>query len=221
MIAFVATVTGCAPYARVPVEPGVDFAAHVVRGGLLVDKMRDESPLAIARRPGWPRLHGEPSLVIRRNGTAGEGIWLRGPGDAIVRASVRHDAPVVGHIEPSWSHGAIHLRIEPAGKPTLSTDAFVRTTSGLGPPVLTRKIERDDELSGAYRANLHTSDGHIVGWLQVSNDDELAFSVVYESVLPPEIDEALAVASAAALGKEVEWIRDHTLDSFPGMVDRP
>lgn len=87
--------------------------------------------------------------------------------------------------------------------------------------MLTRKIERDDELSGAYRANLHAPDGHIVGWLQISDDDERAFSADYESVLPPEIDEALAVASAAALGKEVGWIRDHTLDSFPGMVDRP
>jgi hypothetical protein len=216
-----ATFVGCAPYRRVPVDPRVDFAAHVVRGGLLVDRMRGDGSVALARVPRWPGPHDRPTFIVRRGGAAREGIWLRGPGRAVVRASQRPDAPVVGRVEPTWTDGAIRLRIEPADRPPISTDVFVRTMNGLGPPELTRRIARDDELSGSYRARLRAPDGSVVGWLQVAADTGQPFPVTYEAVLPPNVGEALAIASAAALGKELDWIREHTVDSFPGMVDRP
>jgi hypothetical protein len=40
---------------------------------------------------------------------------------------------------------------------------------------------------------------------------------MYEGVLPPEIDEGLAAACAAALGKEVTWIDHNTLEAKPGL----
>ena len=64
---------------------------------------------------------------------------------------------------------------------------------------------------------MHAPDGTAVGWLQVLSGGDQPAPVMYEAVLPSDIDEALA----AALEEEIAWIQDHTLDSVPGLADRP
>ena len=210
---------GCSPYRRLPADPGTSFAAHIVRGGLMVDEMRgDQTALVTATH--WFRFHGEPTLVLQRGPLAGEGIWLDGPGRAVVRASQEPDAAVVGRVEPSWDDRAIRLVIEPAGAPPLWSDVFVRQP-GMGPSELTRRVEHEGELYGDYRAALRAGDGTPVGWFEVKLGDEQPYPVIYEAVLPPQIGEGLAAASAAALGREIDWIDRHTLEAKPGMGDRP
>jgi len=68
---------------------------------------------------------------------------------------------------------------------------------------------------------LHAPDGTAVGWLQVLSGGDQPAPVMYQAVLPSDIDEGLAAASAAALGEEIAWIQDHTLASVPGLADRP
>ena len=221
LIPFGGMVAGCAPYQRIPPDTGVSFAAHLVKGGLMIDRMRNDDRTALATSTRWLRLHHEPTLVLQKGTSHGEGIWLDGPGNAVVRTSESPDAPIVGRVEPAWTDQAIRLTIEPIGAPSVSTGVFVRATGGLGPDELTRRVRRSDEIHGAYRAPLHTADGRTVGWLQVKVGAEQPSPIMYEAVLPPGIDEGLAVASAAALGRELDWIDRHTLDAMPGMVDRP
>jgi len=214
-------VFGCAPYRRIEPPPGATFAAHIVPGGFMVDRMRRDERGVLVTSAHWVRLHGEPTLTVRSGAERGEGIWVGGPGRAVVRTSEAPDAPLVGSVVPSWQDQAIRLTIAPASGAPISTGTFEREHDGLGPPELRRGIERDDELHGSYRAPLHAADGNVVGWLRVSVEDDRPYPLMYEGVLPPEVDEALAAAAAAALRDEIAWIDRHTLDSLPGMVDRP
>jgi hypothetical protein len=125
------------------------------------------------------------------------------------------DAPLVGQVgragttrRSAWSSsrqaprrsGVTSSCASLAGVPPGSPGASSTTTSS----------------TGAYRATLRTPDGTPVGWFQVKLDDEQPSPVMYEAVLPPQIDEGLAAATAAALGKEVDWIDRHTLENIPG-----
>jgi hypothetical protein len=212
----VAVGTGCNPYQRLPADPGTSFAAHIVKGGLMVDEMRGADQTALVTSTHLLRLFDEPTLVVQRGPSRGEGIWLNGPGRAVVRTSEAPDAALVGRVEPFWDDKAIRLLIEPAGAAPLWSDVFEREP-GWGHSELTRRVEHEDELYGAYRAVLRSRDGTPTGWFQMKIGDEQPCPVMYEAVLPPEIDEGLAAASAAALGNEYKWIDGHTLEATPGL----
>jgi hypothetical protein len=64
---------------------------------------------------------------------------------------------------------------------------------------------------------LRSRDGTPVGWFEMKIGDEQPCPVMYEAVLPAEIDEGLAAATAAALGKEYRWIDQNTLEAKPGL----
>jgi hypothetical protein len=78
-------------------------------------------------------------------------------------------------------------------------------------------VDHEDELYGAYRAALRSGDGTQVGWLELKIGDEQPSPVMYDAALPSEIDEGLAAATAAALGREYTWIDRHTLEAKPGL----
>jgi hypothetical protein len=154
--------------------------------------------------------------VVQGGSASGEGIWVEGPGRAVVRRSEASDARLVGRVEPFWGDEAIRLVIEPARGVPLWSDVFSREP-GWGHSELTRHVEHDDELYGAYRATLRSRDGTPVGWFEMRIGDEQPSPVMYQAVLPPQIDEGLAAASAAALGREYKWIDQHTLEAIPGL----
>jgi hypothetical protein len=213
--------TGCNPYQRLAPDPSVSFAAHIVKGGLMIDETdgHDESALAISDR--LIRLHGEATLVVHRGDSRGEGLWIEGPGRALVRQSEARDSPLVGRVDATWGPDrAIRVAIRPVDESVLYTGAF-RRSADLGKPYeLTRRIRRDDELYGTYRAVVRACDGSAVGWFEIKLEDEQPYSVIYQAALPPGVDEGLAAATAASLGEEISWINRNTLDSIPGMRDR-
>ncbi len=123
---------------------------------------------------------------------------------------------MVGAVEPSWENNAIRLALKPAGHPALRTDRFGREDIGGGMTVLGRTAQLSIEVPGVYRATLRDSDGRVVGWLRVSIGLHQPSPEMYEAVLPPDVDEGLAAASAVALSSEIDWIEDHTYDVYGG-----
>jgi hypothetical protein len=200
---------------RLPPDPGVTFAAHRVHGGLMIDEMRG-GEAGFLGPASWLRLPGEPAYVMTMSASRGEGLWLEGTGDVVVRRTRSRDSAVVGAIEPSWENNAIRIALERTGRPTLRTDLFAREDIGAGMSVLGRIAQLSIEVPGVYRATLRDSEGRPVGWLRVSIGLHQPSPEMYEAVLPPDVDEGLAAASAAALSSEIDWIEDHTYDVYGG-----
>jgi hypothetical protein len=205
---------GCAgSHAAPPTEPGLTFAAHAVRDGVVVDTMRGGSPTAVVHH-GFSLLH--PAFVVEDGPARGEAITPCGPGCAEVRASTAPGAPLVGRVEPRWTDDAIRLTIEPVGAPPIRTTAFLRRDWRGAPSSLTRDVELVTDVNGRYRAELREPSGADVGFLRVQLGTATAAAAVYSGVLPRSIDEGLAAATAVALGSELSWIQDHAHDPFDG-----
>lgn len=212
-VAFALTTAGCAiAVTRIPPDPGVTFAAHAVHAGLMVDEMQGGTP-TLLRPPSWITLFGGPKLVVRDGPERGEALWLKGPGRATVRRGLTRECPLVGRIEPSWDNNSIQLAIEPANGPSLKTGVFRRAGFGGGLATLNRLAQLTIDVTGTYRATVRDSAGRAVGWLQVAVGPDQA-PEIYEGVLPPEVDEGLAAASAAALSEEIDWIEAHAYDVY-------
>jgi len=205
---------GCAvSHAAMPAAPGVTFAAHAVRDGVVVDAMRGGTVAPVVQHGlGFPH----PTFVVEEGPARGEAVTTCGPGCAEVRASTAADAPLVGRVEPRWKDDAIRLTIEPAGAPTLRTTAFVRRDWRNGTAALTRDVDLTTDVNGRYRAELRDDSGAQVGWLRVQLGDQVPAPAVYEGVLPPSVDEGLAAATAVALGSELDWIQSHAYDPYVG-----
>jgi hypothetical protein len=160
----------CTPTAqRLPADPDVTFAAHRVHGGLMIDEMRG-GEAGFLGPASWLRLPGEPIYVLTIGASRGEGLWLLGPADVVVRRTPSRDSAVVGAVEPTWENNAIRLALEPAGRPALRTGLFVREDIGGGMSVLGRNAQLSIEVPGVYRATLRDPDGRAVGWLRVAQE---------------------------------------------------
>lgn len=212
----VLSILGCGvPFEPLPADPDVTFAAHQVHGGLMVDDMRGGDATVVAPAH-WVRLPGQAAFVVAGGPARGEGIWLTRPGGALVRESVDPRATLVGRIEPSWDDNAIRLTIEPSGNPSIRTDLFRREDVGGGVSVLSRLAQLSIDVPGTYRATLHAADGSPVGWFRVRLGLHQASPAMFDAVFPVGLDEGLAAACAVALGSEVDWIEDHTIDVYRG-----
>lgn len=199
-------------------RPETTFVAHEVHAGLAIDKMRDGEP-TVLRPKGWFRWPGEPILVMH-DGQHDVGLWLVETGSVVVRDGVTKDAPVIGRVEPSWDDGAIRLTLWPRTGPPIRGDVFVRTDPGAGPSALARWAADEVQVQGAYDADFHAANGSTVGWLGVDIGYHQAAFVMYEGYLPPEVDEALAAATAVALDSEIDWILAHTQRVYDAPEDR-
>lgn len=191
-------------------EPATDgpptFAAHDVHGGLAVDQMKGGEPATVTA-PGWLRMPGQPEFVVPDgNGREAAALWITAPSTVVVRKGSSTNAPLDGRVEPSWENESIRLSIEPAGGPVLKSDVFQREDLGAGPRELTRRALLSTDVVGSYRAILRTADGRPVGWLRVRISTHGASPIRYEAALPPQVDEALAVALAEALDDEIDRI---------------
>jgi hypothetical protein len=207
-LALVTVLGGLAPaFADPAVSEAPTFAAHDVHGGLVVDRMEGHEP-AVATAPSWLRMPGQPTLVVKDGDKEEAALWLTAPAEVVVRKAASTSAPLDGQVKPSWENESIRLTIEPANAPPLKSDIFVREDLDAGPRELTRRAALSTDVQGSYRALLRRPDGKPVGWLRVRVSAHGWSPVRYEAVLPPQVDEGLAVASAEALDSEIDWIRD-------------
>jgi hypothetical protein len=199
-------------------RPETTFVAHEVHAGLAIDKMRSGEPTTLQPK-GWFRWPGEPILVM--HGAQHDiGLWLVETGSVVVRDGVTEAAPVIGRVEPSWDEGAIRLTLWPRTGPPIRGDVFARSDPGAGPSALARWAADEVQVQGAYDADFHAANGSTVGWLGVDIGYHQAAFVMYEGYLPPEVDEALAAATAVALGSEIDWILAHTQRVYDAPEDR-
>jgi len=209
-------VVGCAlSPARVPVEPDVTFAAHEEHGRVVVDRLPGDGA-AVATPPGWFRLWGGPTFVLRREGEAISALWRAAPGEVRVRASAARTAALIGTVEPSHEDGAVRLTLHPAGAAPLRTDVLERTSPGGGPPRLTRTAQTVLDVRGTYRAEVRDAAGKPAGWLRVRIGPYQPAPRIYDGVLPSEVPPGLAVAAVVAVGSEIDWIEDHALNVYRG-----
>src|SRR3989442_11157246 len=114
---------GCVRLSRpVPIDPGVNFAAHVQRDEIVLDRV----PGGHGGRvdvPGW--FHwGEPSFVVTANGQTVADLALTAPATVQVRTRGGVDAPVLAAVEPSWEDNAIRLTLHSSRDAVLRSDVF-------------------------------------------------------------------------------------------------
>ena len=181
----------------------------------MIDAMRGGEPTLLGPAR-WLRLPGEAAYVFSGGPARGEALWLGGPGEVTVRRTTSADSPIVGSIVPSWQNNAIRIAIEPHGGPVLRTDVFTREDIAGGTSELSRLAQFSIDVTGTYRAAVRDPAGREVGWIEVTIGPHRAAPDTYGAVLPPDVDEALAAASAAALENEIDWIDDHSYDVYGG-----
>jgi hypothetical protein len=217
----VALAPGCRLSLRqsVSVDPAATFAAHKEHGGLGIDRLAPGRTGRL-RAAGWVRLPGSPSLALESEGHTLADFWLSG--DAVVtRRGPSETAPLVGTVTPSWEDGAVRLTIQPADGAAFRTDPFLRQETGGGTDRLTRVAETVIDVRGSYEAQLRDAGGRALGWLRVRIGPYLPAPRIYEAVTPPPLPPELAVAAAAALDAEVDWIEDHALNVYRGTNGGP
>jgi hypothetical protein len=196
------------------------FAAHEIHGGLAIDRM-DGGKSGVATAPAWIRLPGKPDFVVKDGKGEEAALWITAPSTVVVRKGASNDAPLDGRIEPRWDDEAIRLRIEPAHGPALESDVFEREDVGAGPRKLSRTALLSTDVQGSYRAVLRDPAGKPAGWMRVKVTTHGGSPTRFEAALPAQVDEGLAVASAAALGEEVDYIDAEAYGAHRGPMRRP
>src|SRR5437763_10194479 len=194
----------------VPIDPVVDFAAHIEHDRIVVDRLPDGNR-GVVEAPGWFRWGGAPTFVLTRDGQTVAGLWLTAPATVRVRGGRSPMSPIVTDVDPSWDDNAISLTLRPAGGALLRTSTFERTVTGGGPPVLSRIAQTSVDVRGTYRAVVRNAQGGEVGWLRVKISPYQESPRIYDGVLPSDVAPGTAAAIAVALCSEIDWIENHTL----------
>ncbi len=207
---------GCAPGLQaIPVDAGVDFAAHAAHRGLVVDEMPGASP-AVLVPAGWQSWTGGPRFLLQAHDQTIAALWFPEPDQMIVRQTADRHAPLIGEVDAAWKHGAIRLTLKPANGAPFQTGAFDRidgrmATAALGPQVYTVL-----DVRGVYRAELHDARGGPAGWLRVQISPHQAATHIYDGVLPASLNGPLATAAVAILDSDVTYIEDHAVNVYLG-----
>ena len=204
---------------HIPVEPDATFAAHQEHRGLVIDRMAG-GRTGMVRPPSWLRLPGGPTFVLDAEGERIAALWLSGE-RVVVRRTSSDTSPVVAEITPSWEDGAIRLTLQAAGGPPFRTDVFARAGPGIGPDRLTRIAQTVLDVRGKYETTVRDAGGVRVGSLRVRIGPYLPSPRIFDGVLPESLSPELAVAAAAALDAEIDWIEDHVLNVYRGAGSAP
>jgi hypothetical protein len=197
------------PLATSLIDSEATFVAHSVHGGLAIDRS-DGVPMTRIEARG--RGGEAPTFVVLRDDAAVGGLWLRDPAAVVARRGLTLAAPVTLEIEPAWVDDAIRLRLA-SGAGRLHTGPFARVDARVGLGELSRAGQTNLDLRGVYRATVFDAGDTAVGWFEVrapSPDTPR----VFQGRLPP-----LPLAGPAlsvALGSELDWIEDHTVDVYRG-----
>jgi hypothetical protein len=199
----------------IPVDPNVDFAAHVAHRGLVVDEMPGASPalLVPAGRQSWG---GGPRFLLQARDQTIAALWFPQAGQMIVRQTVDPHSPLIGEIDAAWSQGAIHLTFKPADGRTLQTGTFDRIDGRIATAALSSQAQTVLDVRGVYRADVRDADGKPVGWLRVQISSHQPAERIYDGVLPPALNGSLAAAAVAVLDADVSEIERHAADVYVG-----
>jgi hypothetical protein len=208
--------TGCASQLHaVPVDPNVDFAAHVEHSGLVVDEMPGLSR-AVLVPAGWHSMMGGPRFLLQAHDKTIAALWFPTPNHMIVRQSADPQSPLIGEIRAKWTEGAIHLTFEPANGPALQSTEFGRIDGRVVTAALSSQAQTVLDVRGTYRAQLRDSTGAPVGWLRVQISPYQAATRIYDGVLPASLNGPLATAAVALLDSDVDYIEGHALNVYQG-----
>jgi hypothetical protein len=214
LFTLVAGVAACARGpAPIPVEPGVNFAAHPVRSQLVLDRLPDGGT-GLLEPAGWLRAPGTPAYRLVRDGDTRAGLWTYGQSRVLVRRDASTLAEPAGEVLADWTANTIRLRLLLPDGRQLASDAFAREGGGTGPSTLSRTAQTVIDVRGTYRAPLRDPAGTEVGWLRVRVGPYQGPPRRYDGVVPAGVDGALAAAAAVLLDGEVTWIESHAEDVY-------
>ena len=212
---------GCVQLSRpVSIDPDVNFAAHVEHDHIVLDRVPGVHG-GVVEVPGWFHWSTSPSFVVMSEGKKVADLSLTAPATVQVRSASGAGASVLGAVEPSWEDIAIRLTLRSSDVSVLRSDVFARTVTGGGPAVLSRSAQLIIDVRGTYRAALRDAKGGETGWLRVKVTPYAESPRIYDGVLPAEVGPGLAAATAVALGSEIEWIENHTVDVYRGTSGGP
>lgn len=206
---------GCATRVVVPVDPKVDFAAHVEHRGLVVDRGLGGEPAVLEPARTLPFSSG-PTFLLQAHDETLAALWVKDPAHVTVRQTPDPAAPVIGRVEAHWNAGAINLTLRPGDGPELHTGLFERTDGPGIPSVLRWNANTVLDVRGMYEADLFDTSGARVGWLRVRISPYLGAGRIYDGVLPPSLPESLATAAFELVDSDVDYIEDHAVDVYQG-----
>jgi hypothetical protein len=215
LVTFALLAVGCAHRGAFPVASDATFSAHIESRGLVLDRTR-AGGVGLAEPPGWLRLPGQPAAVVRIGDMTAGWVWVDGPAGATVRREQSADMPVVATVRSAWQDNVISLTLDAGGAGTFTTTTFARQGGTGGPEAISRAAQTVLEVRGEFRAEVRDAGGAPVGWLRARITPYQSATRVYDGVLPPAIDDALAAAAALVLDAEVTWIENHAIDVYRG-----
>jgi hypothetical protein len=210
LIAALVVGSGCLRPTQLSVAPDVTFAAHQHHTGLIIDRLPGGSGGELT--PPRFRWSSDPSFVLQSGDRTLAALWLVAPAAVEVRHTEDESSPVTASVQPGWDDNAIRLTLRENGEPVWRTDVFQRT-EGVSAP-LSRAARDVLDVRGTFRADVRDSKGEPVGWLRVQVGPYAPSSRIYDGVLPTTVSGPLAVAAAAALSSEIDWIMQHTLNVY-------
>lgn len=211
------TLLGCVLNQPVPIEHGVNLAAHAAEHNRIVLDRLPDGRAGMIEAASWFNLgRSSPTYLVNADHETIAALWLTAPATVQVRAERSPGAPVVGGVEPSWEDNTIRLALRSATDGVFQSDVFQRTMIGGGPSALTRSAQTILDVRGTYRAALHDAKGTEAGWLRVRITPYGDAFRVYDGVLPAGVGPGLAAAAVVALNSEIDWIENHTVDVYRG-----
>jgi hypothetical protein len=214
-IASMFVLASCAsPLRAVPVDPGVDFAAHVEHRGLVIDRAHGPEPAVLV--PAGSLFSRGPNYLLEADGKTLAALWVKDLAHVTVRRTADPAGPVLGRVGASWKEGAIRLTLTPADGPALQTGRFHRV-DGPGPPeLLTSDFGTVLDERGMYLAELRDEKGNAIGWLRVRISPYQAARRIYDADLPPSVPEPLATAAVALVNANIRESENHAVDVYLG-----
>ncbi|HVN85294.1 MAG TPA: hypothetical protein VMW17_10655 [Candidatus Binatia bacterium] len=211
-----AITTGCAPRMHtIPVERGVDFAAHADHNGLVIDTMPGASP-AILVPAGWSSGPHGPRFLLKAHDQTIAALWFPRAGKMVVRQSADPTSALIGEVDATWNRGAIQLAFKPADGSVYQTAEFDRIDGRVVTAALSSNVQTNLDVRGVYRADVHNASGAPVGWLRVQISPYQAASRIYDGDVPPPLNGPLATAAVAMIDADVDYIEDHASNVYLG-----
>jgi len=221
VLATAVVLAGCGGTLRLPVEPGVTFAAHLEHVGIVFDRLPGAAGQAIAKPPSGFRLPGAPAFFLERDGKRSAAFWLPEPSTVDVRASDASSGLLLGQVTPDWDDSQIRLTLRREDGQPLHTEVFAREWTAGATAALSRTARSNLDVRGSYRAQVRDAFGTDAGWIRVRIGPYLDAPRMYDGVLPADVTPELTAATVLALSSEIDWIEAHTLDVYRGSTDVP
>jgi len=198
---------------RVPVDPAANFAAHAEGRGIVVDRMdHGQQAILVANGSMFSR---RPPFLLEEGRQDVAALWFDGARIVVGDGGGEAVDPPIGDVDPSWSHGAIHLTFRPSGHEPLHTGAFHRVGWG-SPELLGQQATNVLDLHGVYRAEVRDAEERPVGWMRVEIGRYGPVARVYDGELPSSINGPLAVAGVEQLESDIDWVEQHAINPYIG-----